>query len=558
MPSIVRAMRLRVIAVVVVAGLLVAACSDDESDPTARSGSVSESGPKATTTEPDAACGLSEPEVPVVEPVDGVDGDFTLTSFDGTRLRIHWYPAHDVDGPAPTLLEGPGWGLSGATDTGGSGLFGDLAVGSLRDAGYNVLTWDPRGFGESTGTITVNDPEHEGRDVQRLIDWVATQPEVELDTAGDPRVGMLGGSYGGGIALVTAAIDCRVDAIVPTIAWHSLRTSLYRGEISKEGWGGLLYEAANGRDLDPHIESSHESMLERGTISDDDVEWFESRGPGAELISRITAPTLLIQGTVDTLFTPDEAIINYEMLRDAGVPVSMLWYCGGHGVCLSEPGDVTWTGAWTMHWFDRYLRGNDDAPVPPRFGFVDQHGELWAIDEFPEPASELIGTGSGTLDLVAAGGAGPAAAPTSGGGVIGGLALEFTPGRAANAVEVTISASNDGFVVGAPTLAFTYAGTVEDGDRPTRVFAQLVDDSNDVVLGNQITPIVVELDGAEHSVEVPLESVAHRLAAGDTITLQLVATTTAYAQPRLGGSIDFRSIDVTLPLVGGAVALTAA
>ncbi len=549
-------MRFRSAVFLFVSGLIVGACSGSQPDPVSRSDSVSESDAATTTADPDAECGFSDPEVPTVEPVAGVEGDHTLTSFDGTELRIHWYPARAVDGPAPTLLEGPGWSLSGSTDTGGSGLFGDLAVGSLRDAGYNVLTWDPRGFGASTGTVTVNDPDHEGRDVRRLLDWVATQPEVQLDAPGDPRVGMLGGSYGGGIALVAAAIDCRVDAIAPTIAWHSLRTSFYRGEIAKEGWSGLLYEAASSRDLDDHVVSSHDSMLVNGTISDEDAAWFESRGPGDALIEQITAPTLLMQGTVDTLFTPDEAIVNYSLLRDAGIPVSMLWYCGGHGVCLSEPGDATWTGTWTMHWFDRYLRDNDAAPEPPGFGFVDQHGATWAIDDFPEASGVLSGSGDGVLQLVADGGAGPAIAPAGGGGPLGGIALEFTPGRAINAVEVTITASADAFIVGAPTLSLTYSGTVADGDRPTRVFAQLVDDANDLVLGNQITPIVVELDGTEHTIEVPLESVAHRLEAGETITLQLVATTTAYSQPRLGGSVEFQSINISLPVVAGAVELT--
>ena len=28
-----------------------------------------------------------------------------------------------------------------------------------------------------------------------------------------------------------------------------------------------------------------------------------------------------------------------EMGAKAGVPTAMLWYCGGHGVCLTNPGD---------------------------------------------------------------------------------------------------------------------------------------------------------------------------------------------------------------------------
>ena len=39
---------------------------------------------------------------------------------------------------------------------------------------------------------------------------------------------MSGFSYGGAIQFVSAAIDPRIDAIVPDVAWHSLPTSLFR------------------------------------------------------------------------------------------------------------------------------------------------------------------------------------------------------------------------------------------------------------------------------------------------------------------------------------------
>ena len=50
-------------------------------------------------------------------------------------------------------------------------------------------------------------------------------------------------SYGGGIQLVTAAIDKRVDAIVPTIAWNNLNTSLAKNGAPKTSWGLLLTAA---------------------------------------------------------------------------------------------------------------------------------------------------------------------------------------------------------------------------------------------------------------------------------------------------------------------------
>lgn len=494
------------------------------------------------------ACRPHRPAPPKVVPVPGVDHDFTMTSFDGAQIRLHWYP---LDHAAPTVLMGPGWGEAGATETSGTGLFGDAPIATLHDAGYHVLTWDPRGFGKSTGTITVDSAAAEGRDVQRLMDWVATQPDVQLDAKTDPRVGMVGGSYGGGIQLVTAAIDCRVDAIVPTIAWHSLGTSLNKARTVKLGWSSLLYNAARGRNVDPHITSAYESGQATGTISAADRAWFLSRGPGA-LVARITAPTLLIQGTVDTLFTLDEAVTNYGILREHGVPTAMLWYCGGHGTCLTDSGDPKAMQTATDAWLQRWLRKDATTRTGPRVNVIDQHGARSTAPDWPLPAGPALrGDGKGALTLTAAGGAGPATAKPGSKSPIDGVASAVTPSRATNAVDVKVTAPRAAFVVGAPRLTITYSGTVPEGDRPTRVFAQVVNDADDVVAGNQITPIAVRLDGRKHTVTVPLEMISERLAKGDTMTLQLVATTVAYAPPRLGGQVDFTKVHVTLPTVRG-------
>src|SRR4029079_8928261 len=42
----------------------------------------------------------------------------------------------------------------------------------------------------------------------------------------DPRVGMVGGSYGGGIQFAVASVDPRMDTIVPLITWNELSYSL--------------------------------------------------------------------------------------------------------------------------------------------------------------------------------------------------------------------------------------------------------------------------------------------------------------------------------------------
>ncbi|HEU5111552.1 MAG TPA: CocE/NonD family hydrolase, partial [Micromonosporaceae bacterium] len=51
----------------------------------------------------------------------------------------------------------------------------------LATAGYAVLTWTARGFGRSGGQIHLNDPDHEVRDAQRLLDWLAARPQVRTD-----------------------------------------------------------------------------------------------------------------------------------------------------------------------------------------------------------------------------------------------------------------------------------------------------------------------------------------------------------------------------------------
>jgi len=125
----------------------------------------------------------------------------------------------------------------------------------------------------------------------------------------------------------------------------------------------------------------------------------------------------------------------------------------------------------------------------------------------------------------------------------------ITPAPATNAVNVDLTVDGGPYlVVGAPEVTLTYSGTVDAGDRPQRVFAQLVDSSTGLVIGNQITPIEVQLDGEQHTLTTPLEMVAFSAKPGDTITLQLVATTVAYAVPQLGGEITFDSIELSLPV----------
>jgi ABC-2 type transport system ATP-binding protein len=358
---------------------------------------------------------------------------------------------------------------------------------------------------------------------------------------------MVGASYGGGIQLTVAGIDCRVDALVPNVAWHSLETSLYGHETVKAGWAGVLSTVAAGATLDPHIASANASGQATGTLSDEDLQWFVDRGPDY-LVEAIRTPTLLVHGTVDTLFTLQEAITNFEILQSNDVRVSMLWYCGGHGACLTDPGDPADISEASFGWLDRYLQDDEDADTGATVSIIDQDGTRWLGDDYPTAPDGSIGSGSGggTLPLTAESAAGPLVDAEST-DLLAGLVSPITPARADVALEADILPDTDALVLGAPHLTMTYTGSTPDGPEPTRVFAQLVDAETGLVVGNQITPVPVELNGAEHTVEIDMEVIAHHLEAGDGLVLQLVATTPAYATPRLGGEITVTSIAIDLP-----------
>ena len=477
--------------------------------------------------------------------------DAVVRSFDGTPIVTHFFPAAGLapGQRAPTVLAGHGYGMTGQTDqnAGSDGIFGQTGVGPIRRAGYNVLTWDARGFGGSGGQVEVNSKDFEGRDVQALIDHVAKQPEVQLDRPGDPRLGMSGPSYGGAIQLVTAGIDRRVDAITPTITWNSLLNALYKDGSVKQGWGSLL--AAAGQTavtggltspagpqtggLNPQVNQALVEGAATGRFSDQTVAFFRSRAT-APLVERIRVPTLLLHGTADTVFPLSEAMANHAILKRNGVPLKMIFFCGGHGVCLGGDSVGTVLEKAVINWFDRHLKRRRIKTGPP-FQFFPDGGSLTAGATFPPVRKgSLSATGSGALPITpsadAGGGALVFASPSA-----SAFNLDLPPARAA------------ADVVGEPQLKLTYSGTGAPAE--THVYAQIVDTERNLVLGNVSRPIPVTLDGRTRTIERPLEPVAARAAPGKRYRLQIASASTLYTAQRSSGLVNLARVSITLPLI---------
>ncbi len=475
--------------------------------------------------------------------------DAIVTSFDGTPLAVHFYgPATaPPSGVAPTVLVGSPYPSPGETRSDED--VGDrIGLATLRGAGYNVLTWDPRGIGTSGGNIMFDSPAVEGRDVRAIVDFVAAQPEALLDAPDDPRVGMSGTSYGATIQYIAAALDARVDAIVPDIGWESLTTALRRGGAVKTGWlaalcgldtvPGAVDGDASAIDVKPATAGDElkAACVEgvRGRLSAGSSKWLADHGPGA-LMSRIRAPALIMQGTTDTLFPLDQATAAFAALRKSGVPVSMLWYCGGHVACESDPGDPRTLARAGLTWLNRWLREDPSIDTGPRFQWFADDGEWRAGPDFPLASiGGLDGVGSGSLKIA------ESDSP------LRGLGRATAPAR--NSVDARLPApKTSADIVGNPRVRLVYRGKAKP--QRTFLYAQIVDGETDRVLGGLATPLPVILDGRERTVERPLEAIAERGGPASLYRLQITAGAATYELQRSKGRVSIYGAFGSLPLV---------
>ncbi|MFF5424765.1 MULTISPECIES: alpha/beta fold hydrolase [unclassified Streptomyces] len=323
--------------------------------------------------------------------------------MDGVRIDTSYFTGGGT-GRRPAVLLGHGFG--GSKD--------DVRAQAERLArdGYAVLTWSARGFGASTGRIGLNDPDHEVRDVRKLIDWLAARPEVLLDAPGDPRVGVTGASYGGAISLLAAGHDPRVDAIAPQITYWNLADALLPNGVHKKLWAGILFSAGAtpagpsvpARPADPATPPAGQAdpgaapggaaartaagtpgaaagradacgrftaelcALQRrvavsGTPDAAARALLEARSPSA-VGSRIKAPALIVQGQSDSLFTLDQADAMARTLTANGAPVAVDWIAGGHDGGDRETDRVE---RRVTTWFDRWLKRDTSVDTGPAF-----------------------------------------------------------------------------------------------------------------------------------------------------------------------------------------------
>lgn len=268
----------------------------------------------------------------------------------GERVTIDadiYRPGEDTTGPHESVLLAHGFG--GSKD--------DLAgqARALAEQGYLVVGYSARGFGDSGGTIHLNDPDYEVADAIALVDLIAEQPQVRLDAQGDPRVALAGGSYGGALALMAAGADSRIDSVAASITWHDLADAFFPQSATgvdqpgpfKALWASNFFTGAlvsAGPDADPscgafapRVCQPFVAAAETGKADPDLLRLLRKHSP-APTLADIKAPVYLTQGMSDSLFGTDQADANARSLQDAGVPVAVNWFNGGHDGATQSTG----------------------------------------------------------------------------------------------------------------------------------------------------------------------------------------------------------------------------
>jgi predicted acyl esterase len=343
------------------------------------------------------------------------------------------YKPHGA-GPAarvPAILTTNGFGGSKADQAGLGRAFAAR--------GYAVLSYTGLGFPDSGCKISLDDPGVDGVAASSLVTFLGgggTAPYTSSDVAGtaggagtlgvdftvlddaathDPRLGMIGGSYGGQIQFATAARDARVDTLVPLITWNDLRyslapnnTSLSRGVTyadsapgtQKIGWTGLFFgvgilDGLQGAAIDPArnvgcpnfvLEACQaKATLDTLGYPTSDTYRLTDRVSVGHYVDRVNVPTFLIQGENDTLFNLQESVATYRALKSRGVPVTMAWQSWGHSGGTGDntgaaPGELdltgqhiedTYLGLRIRNWFDHQLKGSSVSTGPEFAYFRD-------------------------------------------------------------------------------------------------------------------------------------------------------------------------------------------
>ncbi len=484
----------------------------------------------------------------------------------------------DAANPAPAVILSHGFG--GSLDE----VRGDALDAARR--GYVVLTYSARGFGKSTGLVGLDSPDYEVKDVHQLVDLLAGLPQVRKESPGDPLVGLGGGSYGGGISLLAAAYDPRVDAVAAAITWNDLATAFAPNGVFKQGWASDFFGLGTlGSDAGPAGKAGGAArrtpQVCPGFVPEVCAAYADTQAAGiappsalatlhrssiASVGDRLKVPTLLMQGERDTLFPLSEARATSDLLARNGVPHQEVWLAGGHDGGFG--GDTRRVRDLTATWFDAWLRDKGvaaDRRAPTGAAFQAARAGAPVLtagsDATAATLSYHLASAAGRGTLVSAGPPGP----TGGDGPP--LTLVNPPGGSPAALTTlpglgALSSLAPGLTLDLPPQTVTFDGptlqsplevvggggvrfAVTSSTGTAVLFVKLVDvdaDGTARLPFGQLTPLrltglpTASAGSPGRTVDVALPLLSYRFATGHHVRLTVATTDQAWLGNRVGAS----------------------
>ena len=281
----------------------------------------------------------------------------------GTRISALWRTSERAEGRLRAIVQGPGW--LGLRD---SKLYVRYHE-ALTDAGFGVLIFDYRGFGESDGDRGILSPKFQLEDLINAVTYLTTREDVDPDA-----IGVFGtGGTGGGNAILLAAADPRIRAAVSQVPVADGEDWLRRMRPEHEWLSFMEQTEKNRRDrvvkgqgplLDPKEEIMVPTPERRTTTVKADV---DPKIPSAvssaavdEILAykpisaaaQLTTPLLIIAVDKDATTPTDHAVKLYEAAR--GPKELIMQRHTSHYAAY----DRYWTVVTPriVAWFDKYVR----------------------------------------------------------------------------------------------------------------------------------------------------------------------------------------------------------
>src|SRR5579863_4003421 len=240
----------------------------------------------------------------------------------------------------------------------------------LSEFGYVTLRFDMRGCGKSEGEFGRVICLEQVEDLGNALDFLSRHPAVDPD-----RIGVIGSSFGGAVAVYAGGTNPRLAAVVSNGGWgHGERK--FRGQHpTPEAWAkftkmledGRAYRARTGKslmvpryDIVPipvHVKENLDKQ-KVGMLAPNSVEMFPADTAQSmfdfraeEVVGNIAPrPLLLIHAAKDSV-TPTEQSI--EMFKRAGQPTELHLFAGLDHFLFAEKS----TRVWNMmrEWLDTYF-----------------------------------------------------------------------------------------------------------------------------------------------------------------------------------------------------------